>query len=128
MTRDYNSGRDISSDIESDSADNERADFGGELTREEGVDLNVPERQGMAKAAIMSCEATLPEDYNTSILPSDYAEYQDVPGPKTPEQVAAEMSDAWDYAGPANESEATEDPPKPEYADSPPEPPQDDED
>ena len=80
------------------------------------------ENEGFAKAA-MAYEAPPPPDYTTdAIRPPDSAIYTEAPehAGKTPEQIAAEMAEAWDYAGPANESEGTESPPNPEYGDSPP--------
>jgi len=124
MARDIEMSNDISPDTRGDACDL-RSDFGGDLAGEKGIDLNVGKvsrTDGLAKATMMSYEAPPPEDYSgMAISPSDSAIYTEAPGHvgRTPEQIAAEMAEAWGYAGPANEPEGIEEPHKPEYGDSP---------
>ena len=117
MGKDFNN--DISLDTGCDAGTG--SNRGGDLASDVGVDLNAAD--GLAKATMMSYEAPPPEDYTTAIRPPDYAIVEELPeshSPKTPEQIVAEMAEAWDYAGPANESGTTKDPSKPEHGDSPP--------
>jgi len=115
---------DIQADIKGGDG-NTTADFGGDLAGDVGVDLNAGDasKAGGLDKALMSCDVPPPEDYNTMTTRSpDSAIYTEAPShaDRTPDQVTAEITEAWGYAEPANESGTTEDPSKPEYGDSPP--------
>ena len=96
------------------------ADFGGDLAGNKGVDLNAGR---VSKATMMSYDTPLPEDYSgMTVQAPDSAIYAEAPehAGRTPEQVVAEMQEAWDYAGPANENEYEgQQPYEAEYGDSP---------
>ena len=97
------------------------ADFGGDLAKDDGVDLNAG---GLAKATMMSYDAPPPEDYSgMATRPPDSAIYTEAPehAGRTPEQVAAEMQEAWGYNEPATDNRGVLDqtPHESEYSDSP---------
>ena len=89
-------------------------DFGGDLADNKGVDLNAGE---MAKATMMSCDVPPPPPP----VPAEIREIPESQGFKTPEQIAAEMKDAWDYNDPATDNRGIEEqqPLESEYGDSP---------
>jgi len=113
---------DIKADIKDDG--NSSADFGGNLAGDVGVDLNAGDasKAGGLDKAIMSSDLPPPKDNTMTTRSPDSAIYTEAPSHagRTPEQVTAEITEAWGYAGPANESGTTKDPSKPEHADSPP--------
>ena len=98
-----------------------RSDFGGDLAGDRGVDLNAGV---VSKATMMSYEAPPPEDYSgMTTRPPDSAIYTEAPehAGRTPEQVAAEMQEAWGYNEPATDNRGTEEqtPHESECSDSP---------
>jgi hypothetical protein len=113
MRKDLDFGNDISQETATAVSSDTTSDTGGDLASDAGVDLNADEvskAEWAAKATIMSYEVPPP--------PAIYTEAPEHTG-KTPGQIVAEMAEAWDYAGPANEPEVIVEPSKPEYGDSP---------
>ena len=98
MAKDFITGGDVSPDVGSDSGnDVERSDFGGDLASGNGVDLNA----GQASKAIAYDVPPPPLPVPSEIRVMEGHGHAG----KTPEQIATEMAEAWDYAGPPNESE-----------------------
>ena len=127
MAKDIETCSDISPDAGDDVCSDSDSDCGGELASDNGIDLNagkVSKADGLAKATMMSYEAPPPEDYSEITTRSpDSAIYTEAPehAGKTPEQIAAEMAEAWGYIDPAPDNRGIEgqQPHKPEYSDSP---------
>ena len=98
------------------------ADFGGDLAKNAGVDLNAG---GLAKATMMSCDAPPPEYYHPETFHPVPAEIREIDCPqnawdeKLQEQIS-QMNELHDLAGPANEPEDIGEPLQPEYGDHPP--------
>jgi len=79
MEKDFISGSDTRQDTRSEVNSDNKFDFGGDLARDEGVDLNVDDVKGRVAKA-MSYEALPPTDYNFSAdLPPVSAMYCDAP-------------------------------------------------
>ena len=103
------------------------SDTGSDLAGDKGVDLNADgasKAEGLAKVTMMFYEAPPPKDYSgMATQPPDSAIYTEAPEHtgKTPEQIAAEMEEAWGYNDPATDNRGIEEqqPRKPLYGDSP---------
>ena len=111
MDKEYDIGNDIKSDILNDYSDNNKADFGGDLSEKNGIDLN--------KAMDM---APPPENMHIPNLNNDYAIYTDAPEHvgRSPEQLVADMLTSLEDGDPApdNRGIAEQEPREPEYSDN----------
>ena len=141
MARDFNTNSDISPDTGNDvSSGDAGSDFGGNLGDDEGVDLNVPERQdtsntdktGFSKADMV---APPPEIMDSPVLNDDVpAIYQEAPANVGAGPEAIDLNQYYqpderermieEGMGPGPETNVEEFPDA-EYADAPPDPPQD---
>jgi len=121
MAKDLEMCSDISPDTGGSVADT-GSDFGGDLAKDDGVDLNAGEcakAEGLAKATMMSYDVPPPPPP----VPAEIREIDasQVPGYKTPEQIVAEMKEAWEYNEPATDNRdiETRQPLEPEYGEHP---------